>query len=50
MGLHGDDGGVGEESGAVRYSTEYNFGPGNTVGCGVDYDKGEYHLPWTGKS
>ena len=41
VGYHGDDGAVFEES--PRSDTDGSaFGPGDTVGCGIDYNRGEY--------
>ena len=43
VGYHGDNGGIYEEKGSQpTYSTERKFGPGDTVGCGIDYDTEEY--------
>ncbi|KAL8393432.1 hypothetical protein RB595_003271 [Gaeumannomyces hyphopodioides] len=39
---HGDNGGIYEEHARTKYPTERLFGPGSTVGCGIDYHKGEY--------
>lgn len=43
VGYHGDDGGIYEEP-VSGNDQEYKavFGPGQTVGCGVDYDAGQY--------
>ncbi|KAF3254428.1 hypothetical protein TWF192_003189 [Orbilia oligospora] len=49
LGYHGDDGGVFEEHGN-RYRHEgTKFGIGNTVGCGVDYELGDYYFTLDGK-
>ena len=42
VGYHGDDGIVYEESSFRGKKTGRTFGPGDTVGCGIDYDRGEY--------
>ncbi|KAK3291436.1 ankyrin repeat-containing domain protein [Chaetomium fimeti] len=42
VGLHGDDGKIFEQTGYGVHRTGRLFGPGTTVGCGVDYEKGEY--------
>ncbi|KAF3082932.1 hypothetical protein TWF569_001690 [Orbilia oligospora] len=49
LGYHGDDGGMFEEHGN-RYRHEgTKFGIGNTVGCGVDYELGDYYFTLDGK-
>eukprot|EP00536_Pseudo-nitzschia_multiseries_P013453 jgi/Psemu1/327193/estExt_fgenesh1_pg.C_5750021 len=37
FGYHGDDGGIFHSSGAMLSEFGPKFGPGDTVGCGVDY-------------
>lgn len=48
VGYHGDDGCIFEESGRRKYSTEHKFGPGNTIGCGIDYASKEYFFTLDG--
>lgn len=47
MGYQGDDGCIYEES--RKYSTEHKFGPGNTVGCGIDYFNENFFFTLDGK-
>ncbi|KAF2807187.1 uncharacterized protein BDZ99DRAFT_465114 [Mytilinidion resinicola] len=42
VGYHGDDGRVYEHNYPVSSDTGRKFGPGDTVGCGVDYSAEEY--------
>ncbi len=44
VGYHADDGCVYAENSCTADCTETGptFGPGDTVGCGIDYNKGEY--------
>lgn len=38
VGYHSDDCGIFEENGSdARCSTGFNFGAGDTIGCGIDY-------------
>ena len=49
VGYHGDDGGIYEEEASRAISYERRFGPGNTVGCGIDYASEEYFFTIDGK-
>lgn len=40
--VHGDDGNIFEENDGQTYRTGRLFRLGTTIGCGVDYEKGEY--------
>ena len=49
VGYHNDDGGLFEENGRFKEKhDEWKFGPGDTVGCGVDYAKGQYFFTRNG--
>jgi hypothetical protein len=41
VGYHSDDGGIFDSQPRRTVRTEYTFGLGSRVGCGVDYSKGE---------
>lgn len=49
VGYHGDDGCIYEERPSRGYSTGRQFGPGNTIGCGIDYASGEYFFTLGGE-
>ncbi|KAK6499515.1 hypothetical protein TWF506_004145 [Arthrobotrys conoides] len=49
VGYHGDDGGMFEENGTSSRRLGNKFGIGNTVGCGVDYELGDYYFTLDGK-
>ena len=42
VGYHGDRGFIFEGSGSAKHLPGRNFGPGHTVGCGIDYDAKNY--------
>ena len=43
VGYHGNNGGIfEEESRRSTYNTGRKFGPGDTVGCGIDFHRKEY--------
>ncbi|KAJ3547132.1 hypothetical protein NM208_g1667 [Fusarium decemcellulare] len=42
VGYHGDDGNIYEQSGEGKHQTHRTFGIGNTIGCGIDYEKDKY--------
>ena len=44
VGYHGDDGWIFEANTRSKYRTGREFGPGSTVGCGIDYDREEYYF------
>ncbi|KAI1119745.1 ankyrin repeat-containing domain protein [Nemania abortiva] len=48
VGFYGDDGQIFENCHGT-HCTERLFRPGNTVGCGVDYSKGEYFFTLDGE-
>ena len=48
VGYYANDGYVFEEGRAI-YDTGRGFGPGNTVGCGIDYTKGRYFFTLDGE-
>lgn len=49
LGYHGDDGRIFEEATQGKYPTGRKFGPGNTVGCGIDYDTDQYFFTLDGE-
>ncbi|SPN98681.1 uncharacterized protein DNG_01725 [Cephalotrichum gorgonifer] len=50
VGYHGDsDGGLFEQSGAAWRTDVASYGPGQTVGCGVDYESKEYFFTLDGE-
>lgn len=51
VGYHGDDGMIFENRDTKHgdYDTKRKFGPGNTVGCGIDYSQNEYFFTRDGK-
>ncbi|UKZ82545.1 hypothetical protein TrVFT333_010334 [Trichoderma virens FT-333] len=48
VGYHGDNGGIYHEVYIADDRIEYKYGPGNTVGCGINYDSGEYFFTLDG--
>ncbi|CAN0447488.1 unnamed protein product, partial [Discosporangium mesarthrocarpum] len=40
-GYHSDDGGAFHDSGSMVFKCGPSFGPGDVVGCGLDYSGGE---------
>lgn len=44
VGYHGDGGWIFEANTRCKYRTGRAFGPGNTVGCGIDYHRAEYYF------
>ena len=48
VGYHGDDGLMFEEHPLSGFRTGCKFGPGNTVGCGIDYASEEYFFTLDG--
>ncbi|KAI0481983.1 hypothetical protein GGR56DRAFT_163894 [Xylariaceae sp. FL0804] len=48
-GYHGDEGAVFEVRHEKQYDTGHTYGPGNVVGCGVDYRTGEYFFTLDGR-
>lgn len=48
VGYHSDDGGLYVESSSA-ISTWEKFGPGSTVGCGIDYAEGKYFFTLNGE-
>ncbi|KAI1414083.1 hypothetical protein F5Y13DRAFT_159692 [Hypoxylon sp. FL1857] len=49
VGYHGDDSGIYEQDPKWKYQADRTYGPGNIVGCGVDYDAGEYFFTLDGE-
>ncbi|KAH6984430.1 hypothetical protein BKA56DRAFT_581017 [Ilyonectria sp. MPI-CAGE-AT-0026] len=49
LGYHGHDGRIFEEATQGKYPTGRKFGPGNTVGCGIDYDTDQYFFTLDGE-
>ena len=49
VGYHGDDGRIFEEYQHSKFRTGCKFGPGNTVGCGIDYASEAYFFTLDGK-
>ncbi|ENH71498.1 Ankyrin-1 [Fusarium oxysporum f. sp. cubense race 1] len=52
VGYHGDDGAIYddyEKSFTTKEQTERTFGIGDNVGCGIDYDSGEYFFTLNGE-
>ena len=49
VGYHGDDGAIFEEEPYETHKTGCKFGPGQTVGCGIDYDTEEYFFTREGE-
>ena len=48
-GYHGDNGKVYEQYGVWKYDTKQLYGPGNTIGCGVDYESDKYFFTLDGE-
>lgn len=48
-GYHGDDAAVFESNGRGKYKTGSFYGPGDTVGCGIDYERNKYFFTRNGK-
>lgn len=49
VGYHGDDGGLFEGKPYAKRYTGHTFGPGDTVGCGIDYSLEEYFFTRKGE-
>lgn len=52
VGYHGNDGKIFNNQDTVHgdhHDTGRKFGPGNTVGCGIDYSNGEYFFTCDGE-
>ncbi|QYT04588.1 hypothetical protein H0G86_011490 [Trichoderma simmonsii] len=48
VGYHGDDGYIFHESAESSPGTGFTFGPGDTIGCGIDYDSEKYFFTHNG--
>jgi hypothetical protein len=49
IGYHGDDGGLYDESNWPVNPDCFPYGPGTTVGCGIDFAKKEYFFTRDGR-
>ena len=49
VGYHGDVGWIFEAYTRSKYRIGRKFRPGNTVGCGIDYDRNEYYFTLGGE-
>jgi Ran-binding protein 9/10 len=49
VGYHGDNGGIYDQNPRKTHHTGRTFGLDDTVGCGVDYDAGEYFFTLGGQ-